>query len=448
MRTIVVHIVIAAFALPSSLEAQRTLTLEDSRQLVLANNAGIRKSELEQEAAQQSRAAAITAYFPTITAGGFLFRAQDNLLEISSRGGNLPVYDGNPYRIPFATQYAYLPPSTTGMLRSGTIGMVSAVQPVFAGGRIINGNKLAGLGEDVSGYQGRLARNNVLLRTEKDYWQVVSLRDKLATVKRYEDMLNSLMRRVEDAYRSGLVTKGDVLKVRLRRNDVLIDKSRLMNAVTIATMALCQHIGIPFDSTLTLSDTLQVSEIPQSFFVDHAEALKTTAEYRLLQAAVRGEELQSDIKLGGYLPQLSVGVSGFYTRFDENKDRTVGMVFGTLSIPISGWWEASHTLGEEGCKRQIAENALKEGSELLMLQMEKAWHDLTEAHERVLFSGEAVTQAEENLAENQDSYSNGILPVSDLLEAEAQLQHTHDQLTDARAEFRTRLLTYLQATGR
>jgi len=448
MRTTIVQIVIAALALPASLEAQRTLSLESSKELALAHNAGIRKSSLEQEAARQSRAAAVTAYFPTITAGGVLFRAQNDLLEISSQGGNLPVYDGNPYHIPFATQYAYLPASTMGMLRSGAIGVVSAVQPVFAGGRIINGNKLAGLGEDVSELRGRLSRNDVLLRTEKDYWQVVSLHDKLATVGRYEDMLNSLLRTVEDAYRSGLATKGEVLKVRLRRNDVLTDKSRLMNAVTLATMALCQHIGIPYDSTLTLSDTLQVSEIPQSFFVDHAGALKTTAEYRLLEAALRGEELQANITLGGYLPQLSVGVSGLYMKFDDTRDRTVGMVFGTLSIPISGWWEASHTLGEQSCRKQIAESALQEGSELLLLQMEKAWHDLTEAHERVLFGGEAVTQAEENLAENRDGYRSGMLPVSDLLEAEAQLQHAHDQLTDARAEFRTRLLAYTQATGR
>jgi len=448
MRTTIVHIVIAALAIPASLEAQRALSLDECKQLALAHNAGIRRSTLEQEAARQSRAAAVTSYFPTISAGGVLFRAQDDLLEISSRGGNLPVYDGNPYHIPIATQYAYLPSSTTGILRSGTVGVVSAVQPVFAGGRIINGNKLAGLGEDVSEFRGQLSRNDVLLKTEKDYWQVASLHDKLKTVGRYEDMINSLLRRVEDAYRSGLVTRGDVLKVGLRRNDVLIDKSRLMNAVTLATMALCQHIGIPYDTTLTLSDTLQVSEIPQSFFVDHGEALKTTAEYRLLEAAVRGEELQSNIRLGGYLPQLSVGVSGLYTRFDDNKDRTVGMVFGTLSIPISGWWEASHALSEQSCREQIAENALQEGSELLLLQMEKAWHDLTEAHERVLFGGESVTQAEENLIENQDSYRNGMLPVSDLLEAEAQLQHAHDQLTDARAEFRIRLLAYVQVTGR
>jgi hypothetical protein len=46
-------------------------------------------------------------------------------------------------------------------MKNGTIGSLMAVQPVFAGGQIINGNKLAKVGEEVSRLQLQLSENEV-----------------------------------------------------------------------------------------------------------------------------------------------------------------------------------------------------------------------------------------------------------------------------------------------
>jgi outer membrane protein len=428
--------------------AQRVLTLDESKQLALQNNAKVKNGVLEIEASRQTRIAALTKFFPSISASGAMFEAQKNLMEISTQGGNLPVYDGNLANLRSATQFAYMPASTMGLMKSGTFGMVTAVQPIFAGDRIWNGNRLASLGEDVSKEKNRLSHNEVLLKTEEQYWLVVSLNEKFKTIQRYEELQNSLLAQVEDAYKSGLVSRNDVLRVKVRRSGVLLNKSKLENGKKLATMAFCQYIGIPYDSTLVLSDSLFIDGLPQSYYVDHTEALKNRSEYILLQASVRAEELQSDMKLGEYLPEVAVGVSGLYMKLDESNDRTLGMVFGTVSIPISGWWEASHTLEERSIKEKIAENNMKDNSELLLLQMQKAWQDFTDAYKQVLLSEEAKAQAEENLKVNQDSYNNGMSNLSDLLEAQALQQQMNDQLTDAKASYRSKQIIYLQVTGR
>jgi outer membrane protein TolC len=182
--------------------------------------------------------------------------------------------------------------------------------------------------------------------------------------------------------------------------------------------------------------------------VDHAEALKSRSEYSLLRTSVRAEELQSNMKLGEYLPQVAVGVAGLYMKMDESNARSIGMIFGTVSIPISGWWEASHALQERSIKEQIAQNTMKDNSELLLLQMQKAWQDLTDAFKQVQLSEEAKSQADENLKVNRDSYTNGMSNLSDLLEAQALQQQMNDQLTDARASYRGKQIVYLQVTGR
>jgi outer membrane protein TolC len=446
MKKYIIICLIWIFAFP--VFAQRALTLDESKQLALQNNAKIKNGALEIEASRQTRKAAFTKYFPSISASGAMFEAQKDMMEISTSGGNLPVYDGNLANLRTATQFAYMPASAMGLLKSGTFGMLTAVQPLFTGGRIWNGNRLAGLGEDASEYKNKLAQNEVMLKTEEQYWLVVSLNEKHKTIQTYEELLNKLLAQVKDAFASGIVSRNDLLKVKVKRSEVLLNKSKLENGKKLATMAFCQYIGIPYDSTLVLADSLFIDGLPQSYYVDHAEALKNRSEYNLLWASVRAEELQSNMKLGEYLPQVAVGVSGLYMKLDDSKDRTLGMAFGTVSIPISGWWEASHSLSERSVKEQIAKNNLKDNSEMLLLQMQKAWQDLTDAYKQVQLSEEVKAQAEENLKVNQDSYVNGMSTVVDLLEAQALQQQMNDQLTDTKASYRSKQITYLQVTGR
>ena len=172
-----------------------------------------------------------------------MFEAQRNLMEIQTQGGDLPVYDGDPANLGSATQFAYFPSSTMGLLKKGTVGFLNVVQPVFAGGRIIYGNKLASLGEEVSEFKDKMTQDEILLKTEEQYWLIVSLEEKSKTINKYEELLNRLLLQVEDAYKSGIVMKNDVLKVKLKLSEVLLNKSKLENGRNLATMAFCQFTG-------------------------------------------------------------------------------------------------------------------------------------------------------------------------------------------------------------
>jgi outer membrane protein len=432
----------------NQLIAQKYLTLEESKQLAQRNNYKSRNSKLEIEASAQIKKSAFTNFFPTISAGGFMFSSQKALMEMTTKGGNLPVYDGNPANISAATQYAYFPSSTTSLLEKGTIGFVNIIQPVFAGGRIFNGNKLASLGEEVSELKNKMTADEINLKTEEQYWQIVSLEEKQKTVDKYEEMLNRLLIQVQDAFNSGVVMKNDLLKVKLKLNEIRLNKSKLENGKKLAAMAFCQFVGIAYDSSLVLKDELQIGSLPQTFYVDKNEALKNRTEYSLLEKFVEAEKLQTRIKLGEYLPEAGIGLSGQYLKFDESKERTLGLIFGTVSVPISKWWSGAHELEERSIKEEIAENNFKNNSELLILQIEKAWQDLTDAYKQYLLSEEAKTQAEENMKVNDDSYKNGLSNVSDLLEAQTLLQQTREQLINAKANYSTKKTNYLQVTGR
>lgn len=448
MKKINFYILLITLFSLSQLFAQRVLTLEESKQLALQNNAKSKNSKLEIEASRKIRKSAFTNYFPNVSAGGFKWSAEKGLFDIDMQGGNLPVYDGNPVNLQNPTQFAYFPSSTISIWKKGTIGYINAIQPIFTGGRIIYGNKLASLGEDVSELKDKMTEDEILLKTEEQYWLIVSLEEKFRTINKYEELLNRLLLQVEDAYKSGIVMKNDVLKVKLKLSEVQLNKSKLENGRKLAAMAFCQHIGISYDSSLVFKDELEISDLPQSYFVDKNEALRKRVEYSLLEKSVEAEELQTKMKRGEYLPQAAIGISEMYMKFDESKDRTFGMVYGTVTVPISGWWSGSYELQERSIKEEIAENNFKNNSELLLLQIEKAWQDLNDAYKQYLLSKESKSQAEENFKVNEDSYKNGISTVSDLLEAQALLQQTQDQLTEAKANYLVKVTTYLKVTGR
>lgn len=124
------------------------------------------------------------------------------------------------------------------------------------------------------------------------------------------------------------------------------------------------------------------------------------------------------------------------------------MVFASVKIPISDWWGASHAIKEKKFKEQIARNNSQNNLELLLLQVQKAWNELNEAYKQIDVANETVAQAEENLRINSDNYKNGIVNISDMIEAQTILQQTRDELTDARSGYKIKLVTYLQVTGR
>jgi outer membrane protein len=448
MRRLHVYILIGMLLIMQSAFGQKTLSLDDCKQLAFKNNAKSKISKLEIEVSRQVKKSAFTNYFPSISAGGMMWGAQKNLMEIQTAGGDLPVYDGNPANLASATQYAYFPSTTTGLMKKGTIGFVNAIQPVFMGGRIYYGNKLAALGETVADDKDKMTTNEISLKTEEQYWQIVSLREKANTINAYETLLRRLLNQVEDAFNHGVTTKNDVLKVRVKLNEVLLNKSKLENGTHLAEMAFCQYIGIPFDSTMIFKDSLAINGIPQSYYVEKNEALKQRTEYSLLEKSVEAERLQTKIKLGEYLPQVAVGANEMYMKLDDADSRTVGMVFGTVSVPISSWWSGSHELEERSIKEEIAKNNFKDNSELLTLQIEKAWQDLSDSYKQYLLCLDSKGQAEENMKVNDDSFKNGVINISDLLESKAMLQQTQDQLTDAKASYATKLSLYLQITGR
>ena len=150
--------------------------------------------------------------------------------------------------------------------------------------------------------------------------------------------------------------------------------------------------------------------------------------------------------IGQNLPTLAVGAGYNYHNLLDN-DRVFGMVFATVSVPISDWWGGSHAIKRKKIAIQQAEEQLTDNSKLLQIRMQNAWNSVIESQQQLQLAQQSIEQAEENLRLHRDYYRAGTTNMSDLLEAQLLYQQTLDKRTDAYAELQNKILEYRQSIG-
>lgn len=421
---------ILAVIFNSEVKAQ-VYTLDECKQMAIKNNARTKNSELDIEAAHQKKKEVFTKYFPSISASGMAFKADNPLIAagvIIPQIGTLPVE----------------------LLEDGLIGMVTAIQPIFAGGKIINGNKLAQIAVDAAELQHNLSKEKVLQKTEKYYWQIVSLKEHLSTLNSVDTLLSRIHNDVSKAVEVGVVSNNDLLKVELQQNEIASSRLELDNLLILSKMLLAQYIDSPMDSLHCMDVAYFDAENrkkPQLYYISNEEGLNQLASYQLLDKNIEAAKLQTRIKRGEYLPTVGVGAS--YA--NENllgKHTNHSLAFATVSIPITDWWGGSHALKKKRIEERKAINEKKDLSQQLILKMQQTWNSLTEAEKQITLAESAIKQASENIQMNRDYYNAGTSPISDLLDAQTLYQQSYNRLTTAQINYKLKLSEYLFATGR
>ncbi len=467
--------------------AGATYTLEQLRDSALQHNMSILAANHDIEAARQQRKEAFTHYFPTVSGTALTFNANRGMAKVNMDPQELipaSMATTLSQMLPPELLAGLSSPISMSMLKSGTIASLMAMQPLFAGGQIVNGNRLAAVGEEASSLKKWLAVNEVELQTEQYYWQLVSLLEKVKTVDAVDSLLADIYKDVEVAVRAGVALRNDLLQVQLRRNDVASQRLKLQNGISILKMLLGQYCGLKrpspssptpdpsrggegssytFDIVLpdmtpqNLNGALSPDLTQQNYILPSppregsgvglvGPRVGLLPEYQLLEKQVEAARLQKRIEVGKRLPTVAVGAGYNYHNLMDN-DQTFAMVFATVSVPISDWWGGSHAIKRRNIELQKAREQLEDNSQLLVIRMQKAANDVEEARQQLLLARQAIEQADENLRLERDRYRVGTSTMSSLLEAQLLQQQTHDKFTDAFAQLQTKLTEYRQATG-
>lgn len=417
---------IASLGIAAQAPADTILSLDQCIDMAVKHNAAIRRGDNTAAAARETSNEAFTKYFPQISASGFGFRSHNYVL-----------------------QYNALDLLNIELIKHGALAGVQALQPIFMGGQIVNGNKLAHVGEAVAELQRKQTEQDVRLTTEQYYWKLASLHATRLTLLQALETLDTVSAQVQVAVEAGVAMRNDLLKVDLKRNDYRADLVDLDNGISLCRMVLSQYIGEdftrPIDICAPVPDT--VPAYPVALYVNPAETLDKTVDYQLLGENVRAKTLEKRMALGQLLPSVAGGAGWYYHNLLEQ-----GHGFGALElvvkIPITDWWGGAHALKRKSLELDNARIERDDLGQMLQIKMQDKWDDLTAAHRKMQLAGEAIGQADENLRLNRLYYEAGTGTVTDLLEAQTLQRQARDRYTDAYGTYRTAVAAYLNATAR
>lgn len=438
---------LACWSLPAAAQgsADASLSLEECKAMAAAKTVEVQRAGAELRSAEQTEWAARTMYVPQVFASGGAMQAHSPLLNARAPGGNLPVLDGAGAP---TGQTAFFPGMNVAVAESGKVMALTAVQPVFAGGRIVNSNRLAGVGVRAATDRQAMARRDARLEAEEKYWQVVALAEKDRTLRAYQDTLVALEKEVRDAVASGLLTRNDLLKVTLERGKADVQRLELESGRRLAARDLRRFLALPDGDEIVLADAAPPEpKRPTPDRDGERAATDRRLEIKLLQSAVESERLQKKLKLGEALPTVAVGAQMFRSDLSGVGAHDDALVFATVTVPITGIWKGAHETAAAREKQRAAELRLDDTRRLVAEEASRSWDELDAAWSAAQVAQAGVEQANVNLAEERDGYDSGLEEFSDLLEAQTLLHAASDRRIDARITFTLKRSAYLRAIG-
>ena len=438
-----------ALLLPLVCPAQeREVSLEECLSLASQNDYAVRAARLDAASASLQLTEARWEYFPRVGVTAAAYYAFDPLLTITltdvlGTGDDARELAGT---ISDAAYEYGIKPYYSGF-SSGYGVTLTAMQPVYAGGRIRAGNRLAALGAESAGILGRMAEKTSRDSVECKYWRIVALQEKEATLNEALRLLDSLEKDATSALGAGLMNDSALSELRLKRSTLEAGRRRLQGGMSLMKMDLFDDIGLPFRRidlpSMRMADSLVVPPPPTEIVRDD-DADAPSDESRLLAMKVEAEKLRGRMETGELLPQVAVGAGYGYGAFsDPAKGSFNGMVFATVQIPLTD-------LGKSAARSKRLENSVQKAvleqehldsklrlrTQMQILEMETAWDELQNACLE-------LSSAEDALGKTGSLYGAGMATSSELVRAELDLVQAKEKVTDCRIAYRLAVNAYL-----
>jgi outer membrane protein TolC len=469
MNKLIINSLILILAFCSQAAGQQQLSPEQCRKMALEKNEDLKIAGMQAEKANRMQAAARTLRLPSLSVSGTgIYQNKDFEMEMflptqtpNPLTGQLepnimvnpltgePVFgpDGNPV----FNMYAWLPLEIS--LNGAYLAGISLEQPVYAGGRIRAGNQMADLGVEMAEENTRLQLGNTLEEADRAYWTFVSVRSKTMLAGQAVKMLEELVTRAKNSHETGMASRNDLLKAQVELSHARLNLQKAQQGMELSRMDLCRVTGLPFDTRIIVTDTLQDAESLTPTTVNPEPARpENRPEYQLLLKKIGMQDHQILMERAEFLPTAGIragynhigGVELSGTSFEN----TSFNVMASVSIPLFHWGEGIQKIKAARLEKEIRETELTKYHKLMMLEAEQARLNLVLASERIRMSKEALEQANENLRVSRDNYEVGMGTMSDLLIAQTQWQQAHSELIDARSDYKIKETAWLKISGK
>ena len=422
----------AVFCVAAKAQKPLELSLQKCREMALTHNEDLQRADNAFRQAELDKKIAFSAYLPKFdaTATGTYLTDMDMMgMELQMRG----------------------------MYMAG----ISLVQPLYAGGKIIAGNKLAKIGREVAEENRRKTRMQVIADADNAYWTYISVGRKVRMLDSYRAQMDTVFRQVEVALSAGMGVENDLLRIKTKRSEIHYQYQKAKNGLNLCRLALCNVLGQSLDTEFVPLDTAIVVSAPREM----DENIAARPELALLEKQVEAGEQQVKVARGDVLPQIGLSSGYLYygnvklkgvnydaggntIPFTQKFDDGLGLVMASVSFPLFHWGEGLKKVKKAKLDLENARLDLQKNRRLLSIEACQAIQNVTDGYRMVETAELASRQADENLRVMQNRYRNAMCTLTDLLDAQSQWQQAQSNLIEAQTQYKIYETEYLKATGK
>ena len=474
---------LCSFMLLLSAQAQVTLSLDSCRTKALEHNTTLKINQAKRDAAHAEMKSARGNYLPQLTLNaGYLHSekemsllSDDQKTTLNGLGTSLETTLNG-----LASTVSAIDP-TAGALISGMSsgvgvqgnalgqqlvsdlrtdtremygGIATLTQPLYMGGKIVAYNNITHFAEKIAEYQQTQGVQELILNTDKLYWQVISLKNKERMLESYITLLNKINHNIELSIKEGISTKADQLTVKVKQNEAEMNLTKVKNGLKLVKMALCQNCGLPLDTDLQLADenieTLDVHTELLSFnmvdvYANRPEILSLKMADKIYEAKkniIRSEYLPHFVAMGSYVVTNPSVYNGFQNEVDGMWN--VGVV---MTWNVFHWGEGYYKIKKAQTERTISQLELTDAKEKIELQVNQAKYQREEAETNYTKTKSNLEKANENLRLANLGFQEGVIPTSDVLAAHTAWLQAKSALIDAQIDIKMSDIYFKKTLG-
>lgn len=345
--------------------------------------------------------------------------------------------------------------------RNMTGAAVLLTQPLYMGGKIRAYDHITRLAEEVSGVQHTMEEQDLLVSVDEAYWRIVALQSKKQLAESFLETVKKLDSDVEKIIAEGMATKADGLSVKVKLNEAEVAVIQVNNGLALSRMALAQVCGLPLDHEFTLEDeTRELTQLDARTWADLETstdnavetAMTCRSELQALDIAARVKREQVKVVRSEYMPNLALTAG--YLLSNPNVFNGFQKKFGgmwsagvMLKVPILTWGDRVYKVHQAKAEAAMAELRADDVREKITLQVNQNRQKLQEARERMTTARRSQEQADENLRVANLGLREGVIPVSNVLQAQTAWLSAHSTLVEAEIDTRLAHLYLQRAMG-
>ncbi|MGM9675409.1 MAG: TolC family protein [Bacteroidaceae bacterium] len=426
------------------------LSLDSCRHLAIAGNKELQMTGKKQETAYYERKAAATNYLPRVNATAAYLHSSKELSLLSN--GQKTALSG------LDEQLHGLGSQLVDALHTDTrnMGMVATMltQPLYMGGKIRAYDHITRFAEQIARSQHTLALQEVIVEVDEAYWQVVALQARKALAESFVMHVARLDNDVRQMIAEGMATQADGLSVRVKLNEAKVAQIQVENGLQLSKMKLCQVCGLALDTEIELTDDLpqEAGTLNPSAALDVETAFSHRPELEQLGLAADIYSQKVRITRSAYMPK--VALTGGYAASNpsvfnsfERKMKGMWNVGVAVEVPVVTFGERIYKTRAARAEEVLARMEVDETSEKVELQVNQCRQRLQEANERLEVARKSREEADENLRYATLGVKEGVIPVSNVLEAQTAWLSAHLQGVTARIDVRLATLYLGKAKG-